>query len=400
MGEAVRGVGRFVVVLLLVVVAAGQLLAWTSPSWWVPVLQWRPAQYAVIAPGILRDALGSWVVVAAALLLALAVLTAPRDGGTAWRRPATVVAVLTLVSSVVLHGAQVTQAREEGVDVGVVSPTVPFLNPAPTPDQEVVVGTVDGEGLRADVYLPSSPDPAGVPVVVRVHGGGFTSGAPSPDAFYAPLLEEGFAVLDVSYRLATPDRQTWDLAVADVGCALTWVAVDGVAAGLDPTRVGTLGDSAGGQLAINAANLIALGELEPSCGSAEDLPTVSAVVAAYPAVDGSAAYEDSDLGRAYGDLYVGGPPEELPERYALTDSVNHVSADGAPLLIYQGSADHLILPGPVREFAEASADAGTLTRYVELRGQEHTTGGGLGTLSLGGLVGRDLATQWFVEHLR
>lgn len=395
-----RRLGRFVVVLLLVVVAAGQLLAWTSPAWWVPVLQWRPGQYAVIVPGIVRDALGFWVVVAAALLLALAVLTAPRDGRSRWLAPVTVVAALTLVSSVVLHGVQVTQARGEGADVSVVSPSVPLLDPTPTPDREVVVGTVDGEDLRADLYLPDSPDPAGVPVVVRVHGGGFNSGAPSPDAFYTPLIDEGFAVLDVSYRLATPDRQTWDLAVADIGCALTWVAVDGVAAGLDPTRVATLGDSAGGQLAINAANLSTLGELEPSCRSAEDLPTVSAVVAAYPAVDGTAAYDDSDLGRAYGDLYVGGPPEELPERYALTDSVNHVSADGPPLLIYQGSADHLILPGPVRAFAQASTDAGTLTRYVELRGQEHTTGGGLGTLSFGDLVGRDLTTQWFVEHLR
>ena len=396
-----RRLGRFVVVLLLVVAAAGQLLAWTSPSWWVPVLQWWPVQYAVIVPGIVRDALGVWVVAVAALLLALAVLTGPRDGGSPWRRPATVVAALTLVSSVVLHGVQVMQARGVGADVAVVAPAVPFRDPTPTPDREVVVGTVgDDKDLLADLYLPDDPPAGGAPVVVRVHGGGFDSGSKAPSPYFTPLLAEGFAVLDVTYRLASPQRQTWDTAVADVGCALTWIAVDGVAAGLDPTRVGTLGESAGGQLAVNAANLATLGELEPSCRSAEDLPDVGAVVAGYPAVDGAAAYEDSALGQAYGDRYVGGPPEEFPERYELTDSVNHVSADGAPLLIYQGSADHLILPGPVRDFARASTEAGTLTRYVELRGQEHTTGGGLGTLSFGDLVGRDLTTRWFVEHLR
>ncbi|GAA2080900.1 hypothetical protein GCM10009821_21800 [Aeromicrobium halocynthiae] len=396
-----RRLGRLVVVLLLAVVAAGQLLAWTPPSWWVPVLQWWPSQYAVIILGVVRDALGFWVVVAAALLLSLAVLTGPRDGTSPWRRPATVVAVVTLGSSVVLHGLQVAQAREEGADVSVVSPSVPFLDPTPTPDREVVVGTVgDDEDLLADLYLPDDPEPGGAPVVVRVHGGGFDSGSKAPSPYFTPLLAEGFAVLDVTYRLASPDRQTWDTAVADVGCALTWISVDGVAAGLDPTRVGTLGESAGGQLAVNAANLGVLGELDPSCRTADDLPDVGAVVTGYPAVDGGAAYEDSALGRGFGDRYIGGPRDELPERYALTDSVNHVSADGAPLLIYQGSADHLILPGPVRAFAQASADAGTLTRYVELRGQEHTTGGGLGTLSLGDLVGRDLTTGWFVEHLR
>lgn len=390
---------RVLAFALLVVTVIGQLVAWTSPSWWVPLLQWMPTQHAVIAPGVLRDALGVWSIALVLLVVVLLTVTARPRGWASLRRPVGLLASATLVSSVALYTWQVVDARTQGVDVDLLSPTVPFLDPVVQPDAEVTVGTVDGRDLLADLYLPDDPAADGAPVVLRVHGGGFNSGTKAPSPYFPPLLESGYAVLDVTYRLASEDTRTWDTAVADVGCALTWVGAEGAAAGLDPERVGLMGESAGGQLAVNAGNMTALGSLAPSCRSAAELPAVSAVVGGYPAVDGGAAYEQSALGVAYGDLYVGGPPEDFPERYELTDSVNHVGPDGPPLLIYQGSADHLILPGPVRDFARASRDAGTLTRYVELPGQEHTTGGGLGTLSFGDLVGRDLATRWYLEHL-
>lgn len=408
-GGALRGLGRTLLVVLVLVTVLGQVVAWTRPSWWEPVLQHHAAQYVVVAVGVWRDALGVWNVVLAAALLVIALVGARRRGLDPWR-PLPVVTALALVSSLGLWTYQVVDAQRVGADVGVFAPTLPFQRGVVQPDRTVTVGQVDGVALSADLYLPqgASADRR-VPVVVNVHGGGFTSGSPRPTAYFPPLLDRGYAVLDVSYRLATRDRQTWDLAVADVGCALTWVTRRGPRVGLDPDRVGTMGDSAGGQLAINAANLGR--SLDPSCGSRDDLPRVSAVVGLYPAVDGSAAYEESALGRGYGDLYVGGSPREFPERYAFTDSAEHVeeplrqcrtvvgACDGAPVLVVQGGADHLILPDPVRRFADASRRAGITTRYVELPGQEHTLGRGLGTVSFGTLVARDLVLQWFEEHL-
>ncbi len=381
--------------LLLLVTAVGQLAAWTPASWWVPLLRLWPLQWLVTGSGAWRDALGAWSIVAAVVVLTLVVV----EGRTAGRRlvrATVVVAGAAVVSSVVLWGYQVVDARQRGVDVGLLSPAVPFRAGTVEPDRRVEVGSVDGSDLVAHLYLPRGAG-ADVPVVVNVHGGGFTSGAPTPTPYFPTLLERGYAVLDVSYRLATQDRRTWDLAVRDVGCALTWVTRRGPEVGIDPDRVGTMGDSAGGQLAINAANLGP--ELDPSCGSSDELPTVSAVVGLYPAVDGTAAYDQSALGRAYGDLYVGGPPSRYPDRYAFTDSATHVRRDAPPLLVVQGGADHLILPGPVRRFADTSREAGTPTRYVELPGQDHTLGRAFGTLSFGTLVARELAVRWFEEHL-
>jgi acetyl esterase/lipase len=405
----VRRLGRAVVALLLLVTALGQVLAWTRAAWWEPVLQVYPAQYLVVALGVWRDALGAWNVVLAALLLGVVLLGARRRGLDPYR-PLPLVAVAVLVSSVGLWTYQVVDAQRQGADVGVLAPTLPFQRSTVEPDRTVTVGRVDGQALTADLYLPAGAGRSDrVAVVVNVHGGGFTSGSPRPMPTFPVLLDRGYAVLDVSYRLATQRRPTWDLAVADVGCALTWVSARGPRVGLDPERVGTMGDSAGGQLAINAANLGR--RLDPSCRSRSDLPRVSAVVGLYPAVDGSAAYGQSALGRAYGDLYVGGSPREHPRRYAFTDSASHVdvphqrcrtvvgACDGPPLLVVQGGSDHLILPGPVERMTEASRAVGTSTRYVELPGQEHTLGRGLGTVSFGYLVARDLAAQWFEEHL-
>jgi acetyl esterase/lipase len=396
-GRIARFAVRACLGYLLLVALAGQVLAWTPPSWWVPMLRHWSLQVFLTASGFWRDAFGAWIVVAVAVVLALIVLEG-RTAGRRLLRTTVVVACATLVSSVALTVHQVVDARRDGAQVGLVAPAVPFREGVVQPDRRVSLGTVDGTALVADLYLPHDATASGgVPVIVNVHGGGFTSGAPAPVPTFPALIDRGWGVLDVSYRLATTKRHTWDLAVRDVGCALTWVTRRGPAAGLDPDRVGLMGDSAGGQLAINAANL---GQrLSPSCGSSDDLPEVSAVVGLYPAVDGAAAYDDTALGRAYGDQYVGGSPERYPDRYAFTDSVTHLRRDGPPLLVVQGGADHLILPGPVRAFAEASRRAGTTTRYVELPGQDHTLGHALGTLSFGTLVARDLAARWFEEHL-
>lgn len=407
--SVVRRLGRLLLALLVLVTAFSQLLAWTSPTWWEPLLQTIPTQDVLMMVGAWRDALGVWTIVIAALLLGVVLLSTRRRGLDLYR-PLPLLAVAVLVSSVGLWTYQVVDAHRQGADVGVLSPVLPFQRVSLEPDRTVTVGRVDGKALTADLYLPRGADDAdGVPVVVNVHGGGFTSGRPQATPIFPALLDRGYAVLDVSYRLATERRPTWDLAVADVGCALTWVTTQGPQAGLDPERVGAMGDSAGGQLAINAANLGR--RLDPSCRSRSDLPRVSAVVALYPAVDASAAFEQTALGHMLGGLYVDGSPQQRPRRYAFIDSASHLdvpreecrtqsgSCVAPPLLVVQSGSDHLVLPGPVERFTKESRAAGTTTRYVEMPGQEHTLGQGRGTLSLGALVARDLAGQWFEKHL-
>ena len=56
---------------------------------------------------------------------------------------------------------------------------------------------------RLDLYLPSSPAPAGAPVFVFLHGGGFREGDRAQYGFVArPFLEHGIVTAVASYRLA------------------------------------------------------------------------------------------------------------------------------------------------------------------------------------------------------
>ena len=55
------------------------------------------------------------------------------------------------------------------------------------------------KSLMLDLQLPKQPNP---PLIVYVHGGAWRAGSKS-DVPIAPLLEHGFAIASVDYRLST-----------------------------------------------------------------------------------------------------------------------------------------------------------------------------------------------------
>jgi acetyl esterase len=105
--------------------------------------------------------------------------------------------------------------------------------------------------LPARLYRPA---PGPVPLVVYLHGGGWTIGSlESHDRMCRRLADgSGAAVLAVGYRLAP--EHPWPASVDDTVAALRWVASGPAGLGPDglgqaPTAVAVAGDSAGGTLA-------------------------------------------------------------------------------------------------------------------------------------------------------
>jgi acetyl esterase len=106
-------------------------------------------------------------------------------------------------------------------------------------------------GGKARLYAPS-PDP-GLPVLLFLHGGGFTiGGLETHDSLCRQIaLRSGGAVVALDYRLAPEHR--FPAAVDDAWAAMEWLASNADMHGLDGRRLAVGGDSAGGTLAAACA---------------------------------------------------------------------------------------------------------------------------------------------------
>ncbi|HEY4069276.1 MAG TPA: alpha/beta hydrolase [Burkholderiaceae bacterium] len=112
------------------------------------------------------------------------------------------------------------------------------------------IPAADGTPLRARLYAPST---AMSPLLLYLHGGGFTIGSlETHDSLCRQLaLRSGAAVVALDYRLAPEHR--FPCAVDDAWSAMTWLASEAARLGLDGTRLAVGGDSAGGTLAAVCA---------------------------------------------------------------------------------------------------------------------------------------------------
>ncbi|HEX3141176.1 MAG TPA: alpha/beta hydrolase [Rhizobacter sp.] len=116
--------------------------------------------------------------------------------------------------------------------------------------QELQIPASDGAALPARLYAPSHER---LPVLLYLHGGGFTIGnLETHDSLCRQLaLRSGAAVVALDYRLAPEHR--FPTAVNDAWSAMAWLHTQGHTLGLDGTRLAVGGDSAGGTLSAVSA---------------------------------------------------------------------------------------------------------------------------------------------------
>lgn len=101
---------------------------------------------------------------------------------------------------------------------------------------------------RLDLYLPTDPNVRDVPVLLTLHGGGWTHGYKEWCGFNAlPLVDLPCIVASADYRLAGTHRLP--AAVDDAADALAWLYRNIALFGGDPNRIFLSGHSAGGHLA-------------------------------------------------------------------------------------------------------------------------------------------------------
>jgi acetyl esterase/lipase len=244
---------------------------------------------------------------------------------------------------------------------------------------DIVFAEHDGVKLLGDLYAPKGVDKA--PVLVAVHGGGWQVGNRKFYSNWGPYLaRNGYAVFAIEYRLMKPDVKTYPGAVYDTKAAVQYVRAKAGELGIDPERIGLVGDSAGAHLSA----LVALAGEEPAFSSeyrSDPQATVSAkvkaVVGFYGVYDMLAQWEHDLLARPRDNIsekFLGAAPYTNRRVFFEASPISYTTVDrnSTRFLLIHGDHDDIVDPATQSTaFLAALKRAGFFARTVVIPGAGH-----------------------------
>jgi acetyl esterase/lipase len=183
-------------------------------------------------------------------------------------------------------------------------------------EKDVVVGKGGDADLHCDIYRP----PAGTQkrmALLHFHGGGFARGSKNTLASQVtPITARGYVSIAAQYRLSGVAK--WPSQIDDAKTHIRWVRANASSLGIDPKRIGIVGHSAGGHIALFTA------------GQAD--AELAACVAFYPATD------VKNVAQALM------PPGS--DEGAINDAspITHIKEGYPPTVIFHGLSDVTIPP--------------------------------------------------------
>jgi acetyl esterase/lipase len=204
--------------------------------------------------------------------------------------------------------------------------------------RNIVFARTPQRDLKLDLYVPETTDNKPPPVVIWMYGGSWKFGWKDIHVVLRDLSRHGLAVASIQYRFSK--EAPFPAQLHDARAAVAWLQQNGSRYGVDGTRIGVSGESAGAHI----ASLL---------GVLDGPPDVRAVCALSPPADLVALYEKhawtgnqtiANLIRA-----------RLPEHndMAREASPTFLVRDGAaPFLILHGKLDPIV---PVQQSEELHA---------------------------------------------
>lgn len=238
-------------------------------------------------------------------------------------------------------------------------------------------------GLRMTLLVPRTCDPK--PAILYVPGGGFTSAAHRKFIeMRLALAQAGFVVAAAEYRVV-PD--VFPAPLEDGKAAVRYLRAHADEYGIDPDRIGVLGDSAGGWLAQMLAmtgdtsdhdrgdwlDMSAAVQAAVSLYGISDLRNIGAGFSeAIGEVHASTASTEALLvhGVAFGD-FAGATIGSDPAKAMAASPIGYLSGHKPPMLLMHGSADDLVSPVQSAQMVAALREREADIDYVVVEGAGH-----------------------------
>ncbi|MDX2177171.1 MAG: alpha/beta hydrolase [Candidatus Sumerlaeia bacterium] len=276
---------------------------------------------------------------------------------------------------------------------------------------DVPFANVGGRDLMMNIRFPTDGSSPPWPLVVYIHGGGWTTGSysASPPPYINELAARGYAAASVAYRLTSQEADwggesvTFPAQIHDVKAAIRYLRANSTTYNLAPDRFAVWGPSAGGHLSALAGTSGNAPELEGSVGGNEGVSSaVQAVVDYYGPSDilmmnpditippGSSINHDAPTsgesallgfngtGEGIGVLRanIANPNPPYPELAILAEQVNPISwvdPSDPPFFIVHGESDVVVPTNQSQRLANALAAAGVPHTFHRVPGMGHNT---------------------------
>lgn len=241
-------------------------------------------------------------------------------------------------------------------------------------EKNLVYAEETGKRGLLDVYRPAQGDLSGAPVLLQVHGGGWSIG--NKDQQGIPLMQhlaaKGWVCVAINYRLSP--RDAFPAHIVDVKRAIAWIKEHIEEYGGDPSYLAITGGSAGGHLAALAAVTPNDPAYQPGFEEADT--SVQAAVPHYGVYDfaGSTGLRSAEQMR---DLFLA--PKILQRRWAddpdafeAASPLLRVTPEAPDFFVLHGAHDSLVSVEQARLFVQRLREVSEQSVvYAELPGAQH-----------------------------
>ncbi len=273
-----------------------------------------------------------------------------------------------MVLILLLAGSSCARAVTAAPDDVLLTENLPFCNGQGASGQEV---------LHLDMARPRALTQS-VPVVLLVHGGGWSGGSRRDYRHLMfGLAQQGVVGVSVDYRLTPANR--FPAPLEDVKCAVRWIRAHAVPYQFDTRRIVAVGGSAGAHLVAMLGTTAGIAQFEGQGGFAQQSSHIDAMVlhgGPYDLLQLARDFTANPMPGRVGSLraltqLLGATHLENPQAYLGASPSQYATHRSASALLLHGALDPLVPYQEAQRFDALLRSKGVRSEALIIQGAGH-----------------------------